>query len=80
MGLNFKYDFDGGLVLVEFWINEQEVSYEIGPSEATARSHEGIGGSQEIKAFINSPYPWIADFPGLHSKIVAEIKKAGFVK
>lgn len=62
--------------LVEFHVHDGVIHYEDGPAEQTARSHEAMGGSQKIQTFINDPYPWIYDYPGLHERVCAHLDHA----
>lgn len=75
MELNLQYEIENEGLLIEFNITETTVAYEVGPSEATARSHQAAGGSQTIAEFVSKPASWIREFPGLHSRVIAEMKK-----
>jgi hypothetical protein len=51
------------------------VDVEDGPSDPTARSHEGAGGRQSFASFLSRPAPWTQQFPQLAAsvrKVVAQ--------
>lgn len=51
------------LIVVD--LQNRTVHVHDGPENPTARSHEGMGGTQSFESFIKSPAPWTKDFPDL---------------
>ncbi|MBD3636189.1 MAG: hypothetical protein HUJ25_02515 [Crocinitomicaceae bacterium] len=63
----FEYRSKGRLVI--FTVEGNNIHFEDGPENPTARGHEGMGGVQSIQEFKKRPYAWIYDYPGLHVEI-----------
>ena len=66
---------EGKEMLVEIFLDQENmVSFSDGPADQSIRGHYVMGGIQPLQEFINKPYPWMKDYPGLLDAIRSDLE------
>lgn len=60
--------------LVQVQLDDGQVHVEAGPLDPAARRHEAGYGRQSYESYLESPAPWVCDFPDLAVFITKVVK------